>query len=81
MLNTMKSTNGQQQRATITFERLVDELEVSRITGRSVNSLRRDRLLGTGISFIKIGALVRYDPQDIRDYIQQNKRRIPSEAR
>jgi hypothetical protein len=61
--------------ASNTLEPLVDEFECSRITARSVPSLRRDRLLGAGIPFIKCGFLVRYDPQDIREYIQRNKHR------
>jgi hypothetical protein len=56
------------------IEPLLDEYEFSRITGRSVGSARRDRLLGRGCPFIKLGALVRYRPSDVRDYIQQNRK-------
>jgi hypothetical protein len=56
---------------------LVDEFECSRITGRSVPSLRRDRLLGIGIPYVKLTALVRYDPRDISAFIQRNKRGGP----
>jgi hypothetical protein len=55
------------------LEPLVNEHECSRITGRSVASLRRDRLLGIGIPHIKLISLVRYDPRDIRQYIERNK--------
>ena len=54
------------------IEPLIDEYECSRITGRSVASLRRDRLLGTGIPYVKLQALVRYRPSDLREYIERN---------
>jgi len=60
-------------KTSLTLEALLDEREVSRIVGRSVASLRRDRLLRLGIPFTKLGALVRYDPRDIRAYIDANK--------
>jgi hypothetical protein len=56
------------------FEPLLDERELARITGRSVASLRRDRVLGTGCPFVKLGALVKYRPQDVRQYIASNVR-------
>lgn len=56
-----------------TLDQLLDEREVSRVTGRSVASLRRDRLLGVGIDYYKVGALVRYDPRDVRLYLDRNK--------
>lgn len=56
------------------LEPLLDEVEFSRITGRSVASARRDRLLGRGCPHIKLGALVRYRPSDVRDYIERNRK-------
>ena len=56
------------------IEPLLDEYEFLRLTGRSVGSARRDRLLGRGCPFIKLGALVRYRPADVRDYIERNRR-------
>ena len=44
------------------------------ITGRSVGSLRRDRLMRQGIPFVKAGALVRYRPCDVRAYLEKNLR-------
>jgi hypothetical protein len=46
------------------LEPLINEHECSLITGRSVASLRRDRLLGVGIPHVKLTSLVRYDPRD-----------------
>lgn len=56
------------------IEPLIDEYEFERITGRSVASARRDRLLGRGCPFVKLGALVRYRLQDVRAYIESNLR-------
>ena len=56
------------------LEELLNEHDVARITGRSVASLRRDRLLGIGIPHIKLTSLVRYDPRDIRAHLDRNKR-------
>src|SRR5882762_2615025 len=75
-----KNAAERQQPSINTLEQLLDETQVSRITGRSVASLRRDRLLGTGIPFVKLHALVRYDPRDIRDYIERNKCGVVSAA-
>ena len=55
-------------------EPLLDERECARLTERSVASLRRDRLSGKGIPYIKLISLVKYDMQDIRTYLEQNKR-------
>lgn len=71
-MNSSKNPEPRQQ-AGNTLERLLDEREVSEVTGRSLSSLRRDRLLGTGIAFVKCGALVRYHPQDVREYIERNR--------
>jgi hypothetical protein len=61
------------EQSSFRLEQLLDERAVSRLTGRSVPSLRRDRLLGTGFPYIKLHSLVRYDPRDIREYIERNK--------
>jgi hypothetical protein len=56
------------------IEPLLDEFEYARVTGRSVASARRDRLLKTGCPHVKLGALVRYRPEDVRAYIERNIR-------
>lgn len=60
--------------ATNQIEALIDEYEYSRIVGRSVASARRDRVTGTGCPYVKLGALVRYRLQDVREYIARNIR-------
>ena len=57
------------------LETLLTEHEYPRITKRSVASARRDRLLGQGCPYVKLGALVRYRPEDVRAYIAHNLRR------
>ena len=56
------------------IERLLDEREYAAITGRSIASARRDRLLGKGCPYVKLGFLVRYRPSDVRAYIAKNVR-------
>jgi len=65
--------HGDPQQPIHPLEPLLNEHEVARLTRRSVSSLRRDRLLGVGIPFVKYRALVRYEPRDVRDYLERNK--------
>lgn len=52
------------------LEPLLSTADVSRITGRSVSTLEKDRLFGTGPAFVKIGRLVKYRPRDVRAWLQ-----------
>ncbi len=52
------------------FEALLNEHEVARITGFSVASVRRWRLLWQGPKYLKIGAAVRYRNEDIRAWLE-----------
>ena len=64
------------QRATETeLETLLTEHEYARITKRSVASIRRDRVLGQGCPYVKLGALVRYRPEDVRAHLERSLRR------
>ena len=58
------------------LEPLLNEQEYSRITGRSLASVRRDRLLGRGCPYVKLGSLVRYRPCDVREFIESNIRGV-----
>ena len=53
------------------LETLLTEHEYSHITKRSVASVRRDRLLRQGCPYVKLGALVRYRPADVRAHIER----------
>ena len=52
------------------IETLLNEHDVSRITGLSVASVRRWRLLRQGPKYLKIGAAVRYRTEDIRAWLE-----------
>ena len=52
------------------LEPLLSTPDVARITGRSVSTLEKDRLFGTGPAFVKIGRLVKYRPRDVREWLQ-----------
>ena len=49
---------------------LMNEYDVAGITGLSVASVRRWRLLRQGPKYLKIGAAVRYKPEDIATWLE-----------
>jgi len=51
------------------LQALFTEHDVARITGLSVASVRRWRLHRQGPRFLKIGAAVRYKPEDITAWL------------
>ena len=53
--------------------RYVDENKVSKITGRAVQTLRNDRFLKKGIPYIKVGRSVRYDLQEVIDFMESHR--------
>jgi len=57
------------------LEALLTESEYARLIKRSVASVRRDRVLGQGCAYVKLGALVRYRREDVRAYIELNLRK------
>jgi len=52
------------------LESLLNEHEVARISGLSVASVRRWRLLRQGPKYLKIGAAVRYKPEDLKAWLE-----------
>lgn len=54
-------------------QRYLDEREVSRITGRAVQTLRNDRSRGVGISYVKLARQVRYELSDVVAYMDSRK--------
>jgi len=52
------------------LENLFNEFDVARITGLSVASVRRWRLLRQGPKYLKIGAAVRYRPEDVATWLE-----------
>jgi predicted DNA-binding transcriptional regulator AlpA len=53
-----------------TIAQLLNEREVARITGLSVASVRRWRLLRQGPRYLKIGSAVRYKAEDIARWLE-----------
>ena len=53
----------------IAYLSFLTEREVARILNVSVATVRRARLLGTGVRFRKVGACVRYDLRDVQAYV------------
>jgi predicted DNA-binding transcriptional regulator AlpA len=51
------------------LQQLLTERDVARITGLSVATMRRWRLLRQGPTYIKIGAAVRYKPEDVAAWL------------
>ena len=52
------------------LETLLNEHDVARITGLSVASVRRWRLLKQGPRYLKLGAAVRYKAEDISAWLE-----------
>jgi predicted DNA-binding transcriptional regulator AlpA len=52
---------------------LLTEVEVARLTHLSVASIRRWRLLRQGPRFLKLGAAVRYKPEDIVAWLESHR--------
>jgi len=67
-----------------TLETLLNEHDVARVVGMSVASVRRWRLLRQGPKYRKIGAAVRYKPEDVAAWIESRPtggEHHPTEAR
>ena len=52
-----------------TVETLLNEHDIARITGLSVASVRRWRLIQQGPKYMKIGAAVRYTQESIKEFL------------
>jgi predicted DNA-binding transcriptional regulator AlpA len=53
-----------------TLEPLLNERDVARITGMSLGSVRRWRLLGRGPKFIKLNSACRYKREDVSAWLE-----------
>jgi len=49
---------------------LLTERDVARVTGMSLASIRRWRLLKQGPKYLKIGSAVRYNPDDLSAWLK-----------
>jgi len=60
---------------------LLNEFDVARVTDLSVASVRRWRLFGKGPRYLKIGAAVRYRPEDVQHWLNSRPTGGGQEAR
>lgn len=56
------------------MNRLYTEIEIAQKFNMSVQTLQRNRHLGIGLPYIKIGRLVRYDETEVKRFIKQGRR-------
>jgi len=52
------------------LEALLTEQDVARLLHRKLRTIQKDRLLGRGPRYLKIGRSVRYRPTDIAAFLQ-----------
>lgn len=55
------------------MQQLIDEKNLSKILGKSLQTLRNDRFLKKGVPYFKIGRSVRYSLDDVEKYIEKSK--------
>jgi len=53
-----------------TLEQLLTDHDVARLTGFSVTTVKKWRLLKRGPKYLRIGASVRYDPRDVAAWLK-----------
>ena len=51
----------------------INEKQVSAMTGLALPTLRNDRFMGRRIPYIKIGRAVRYNEQDVIEFMESRK--------
>jgi hypothetical protein len=51
----------------------IDEQEVARITGFALSTLRNNRFKGEGISYVKVGRAVRYNLEDVVEFMEAHR--------
>ena len=53
-----------------------DDVTVSQITKRSLSALRKDRMQGKGIPYLKVGRQVRYTEKDVESFMERCRVRV-----
>jgi hypothetical protein len=66
---------------TINSNGLLDTELAAKFLGCTKRKLESDRIKGGGVTYIKIGRCVRYDPRDLEAYIEKNKMNSTSQVR
>lgn len=54
-------------------EGLMSEKELARFLGISLSSVKRLRASGEGPPFVRIGRVVRYDPEQVRAWLRERE--------
>jgi hypothetical protein len=49
---------------------LLSDRDVEKITGRARSTLQKDRVVGSGIPFVRVGRLVRYRQSDVEAFLE-----------
>jgi predicted DNA-binding transcriptional regulator AlpA len=66
MINTLETMNPNSDSSLWTTGQVADFLQVS---NKTVFNLRK-----TGLPYLQLGGAVRFDPQEIKDYLAKNRR-------
>lgn len=66
----LQNEKGRERQHSLRLDALLNEYDLAHITGLSVASVRRWRLLRQGPRYLKIGAAVRYKPEDISTWLE-----------
>jgi hypothetical protein len=53
------------------LEELLDDQDLAKLLKRRLKTIRKDRLMGKGPRFIRVGRHVRYRPQDVVDFLSK----------
>lgn len=61
------------------MEKLLTTDEAAAAIGHRRSALEKWRVTGEGPKFVKFGYSVRYDPKDLRDWVEARKRRSTSQ--
>jgi predicted DNA-binding transcriptional regulator AlpA len=61
------------------MDSLLNQKQAARILGLSVRTLERYRITGTGPRYVRLGRLIRYRPNDLKEWIERNLRNSTSE--
>lgn len=57
-------------------QRYLTDKQVAELIGQAVQSLKNDRCNGVGLPYVKLKKTVRYDYQDVIEYMEKRKVRF-----
>jgi phage terminase Nu1 subunit (DNA packaging protein) len=55
------------------MQQLINEKNLSKILGKSLQTLRNDRFLRRGVPYFKVGRSVRYSTDDVKNYLEKSR--------